>query len=207
MTMKESKISRALTWMIDIIFSGILWCLFSLPVVTIGAASAALYYAAVKCVRHDRGHLWPVFWKGFRDNLRGSTKMWLLYLIAIAAGAANILAARQWSGDGVSTLTAFGGIIFLPVVLTLPWMFACLSRFENTMLGSLKFVMFLTVSNFGRTLLLTAELLGTLAITWVMPQIVPLLPGAVALMMSLTIEPVFRTYTADADVEDAWFNE
>ncbi len=205
--MKDSKISRALTWMIDIVFSGLLWCLFSLPILTIGAASTALYYAAVKCIRHDRGRLWPVFWKGFRDNLSGSTKIWLLYLIAIAAGAANILAARQLSGDGISPLTAMGGIIFLPVLLTLPWMFAYRSRFDNTVRGSVRFVIYLAINNIGRTLLLTAELLGSLAIAWIMPEIAPLLPGAVALIMSLMIEPVFRTYTVDADTEDAWFNE
>ncbi len=207
MTMKDSKISHALTWMIDIIFSGILWCLFSLPIVTIGAASTALYYAVVKCIRHERGRLWPVFWKGFRDNFDGSTKIWLLYLAAAAAGAANILAAKQLGGDGSSPLTALGGVIFLPVILTLPWLFAYLSRFDNTTGGSLKFVVFLAVNNFIRTLLLAAELMGSLALAWIMPEIAPLLPGAVALIMSLTIEPVFRTYTAETDAEDAWFNE
>lgn len=205
--MKESKLSQALTWLIDIIFSGILWCLFSLPLVTVGAASCAVYYTAVKCIRHDRGRLWPVFWRGFRENFRSATRIWLLYLAAIAVGAANVLAARQWSGGGLSPLTALSGIIFLPVLLTLPWMFAYLSRFENGVLGSLKFVVFLAVRNLGRSLLLAAELLGAAAIAWLLPQIAPLLPGAVALLMSVAIEPVFRSYTADAQAEDAWFNE
>ena len=205
--MKDSKLSRALTWIIDIIFSGVLWCLFSLPVVTAGAASCALYYAAVKCIRRERGRLWPVFWKGFRDNFGCGTKMWLLYLAAFAVAAANILAAGQWSGEGFSPLTALGGVILLPAVLTLPWMFAYLSRFENTLRGSLKFVGFLTVRHLGRSLLLAAELLGALAIAWLIPQLAPLLPGAIALLMSFTIEPAFRPYTADAEAEDPWFNE
>lgn len=201
--MRESKLSRGLTWLIDIIFSGILWCLFSLPVVTIGASSAALYYASVKCIRHERGRLWPVFWKGFRDNFRSGTLLWLLYLAAIAAGLANVLAARQWSGEGLSPLTALAGVIFLPVALTLPWIFAYVSRFG----GSLKFVAYLTVKHMGRSLLLCLELLLALAIAWMIPQIAPLLPGAVALLMSLTIDPVFRPYTAETELEDDWFNE
>ena len=110
--MKDSKLSRALTWIIDIIFSGLLWCLFSLPVVTIGAASTALYYAAVKCIRHERGRLTQVFWKGFRDNFKCSTGIWLIYLAAVAVGTANVLAARQWSGGGLSPLTALAGAVF-----------------------------------------------------------------------------------------------
>ena len=35
----------------------------------------------------------------------------------------------------------------------------------------------------------------------------PLLPGAFCLLMSLSIEPVFRTLTAGRDEGDAWYNE
>ena len=59
----------------------------------------------------------------------------------------------------------------------------------------------------GRSLLLALELLGALGIAWLLPQIAPILPGAVALVMSLTIEPVFRAFTEDADAVDPWFNE
>ena len=137
--MKDSKLWRALSWIIDLIFAGLLWCLASLPLFTIGTASTALYYAAVKCIRHDRGRLGPVFWKGFRENFKSSTKMWLLYLAAILAGAVHVLAARQWDGGGLTPLTA--------------------------------------------------------------------LAGAFALLMSVTIEPVFKLFTAETDIEDDWFNE
>ena len=59
----------------------------------------------------------------------------------------------------------------------------------------------------GRTLLLALELVGTLVIAWLLPQIIPLLPGVVCLLMSFAIEPVFRPLTADAGGEDAWYNE
>lgn len=205
--MKDTKLSRILTWIIDIVWVGILWTLFSLPLVTAGASSTALYYTAVKCIRHERGRLWPVFWKGFRDNFKSATKLWLVYLAAMLAGAANVLAARQWSGQGFSPLTALGGAIFLPVVLTLPWAFAYVSRFDNSLAGGLKFIVWLVLRNPGRSLLLSFELLLTAAIGWMLPQLIPILPGAVALLMSFSIEPVFRSFTADAQVEDDWFNE
>ena len=40
--MKESKLRSALTAVIDLIWAGLLWLLCSLPIVTLGAASAAL---------------------------------------------------------------------------------------------------------------------------------------------------------------------
>ena len=55
----------------------------------------------------------------------------------------------------------------------------------------------------------TLELLLFLVLTWLLPQILPLLPGVFALLMSLTIEPVFRAYTTEQDSGggDAWYNE
>ena len=46
-------------------------------------------------------------------------------------------------------------------------------------------------------------------IVYLTPLLLPLLPGAVCMLMSLVIEPVFREYTAEQDSEsgDAWYNE
>lgn len=205
--MKETRLSKALTWAIDLVVSGLLWVACSLPVFTIGASSTALYYAVVKCIRHERGSLGKVFRDGFRSNFKGATRMWLLYLAAMAVGAANVTAARQLGGEAFSPLVALGGVIFLPVALTLPWMFAYLSRFENSLAGSLRFVCVLALAHPVKSLLLAAELLGALLIAWLIPYIAPLLPGAFALLMSMTVEPVFRQYTDGAGNGDAWYNE
>ena len=48
--MKETKKSRliaAVTAVIDVIAAGLLWLLCSLPLVTLGAATTALYYTVV----------------------------------------------------------------------------------------------------------------------------------------------------------------
>ena len=52
--MKESKLHAVLTALIDIVWLGLLWLACSLPLITLGAASTALYYSMVKCVRHER---------------------------------------------------------------------------------------------------------------------------------------------------------
>lgn len=205
--MKDNALWRALGWVIDLVVCGLMWILFSLPVITAGAASTALYHTTVKCIRHGRGTLSRVFYEAFRANLRVSTAVWLVYLAAAAVGAANVVAVRQLGAEGFSPLTALAGVIFLPIALTLPWMFAYISRFENTVVGSLKFVGYLAVKNPLKSLLLALELLGALLIAWLIPYIAPLLPGPFALLASLTAEPVFRQFTEGASAEDAWFNE
>lgn len=207
--MKESKLYTALTAVIDIIYAGILWLVCSLPIITIGPATTALYYAAVKRIRHERGTLTKVFFAGLKRNFRQSFLMWLLYLALLALAVLDFFTYRNMELDAAGPLAAFSAVLVLPALLTFPWMFACISRFSNSFGGTLKFVAFLTVRHLGRTLLLLGELLLFLAIAWLLPQILPLIPGVFALLMSLTIEPVFKLYTAEQSSEsgDNWFNE
>ena len=90
-----------------------------------------------------------------------------------------------------------------------PWVFAFVSRFSNTVSGTLKFCGYLALKNIGVTLLMTAELFGFGVMIYLMPPLVFLLPGLACLLLSLHIEPVFRPLTAEmtsADGDD-WFNE
>ena len=52
--MLKSKFVDALGGFIDLTVAGIMWLVCSLPIVTLGASSTALYYTVVKCVRRDR---------------------------------------------------------------------------------------------------------------------------------------------------------
>lgn len=206
---KFSRIAEAVSGVIDLIFAGLLWLLCSLPVVTIGASTTALYYTVMKCVRHNRGRVAPTFFHGFRSNFRTATLIWLLFLLWIAVGAADAYAfGRMGYGPG-TVLHSLSRLFFVPPLLYFPWVFAYISRFENSVKGTLKFTGWLMLRYFGRSVLLAAELAGFLLIGWLMPALIPLLPGAVCLLMSLTIEPVFRTFHPESGNPsvDEWYNE
>ena len=87
-----SRVSEVLSGLIDLIVAGILWLFCSLPILTVGASTTALYYAVAKTVRHNRGRLAPTFFHGFRSNFRPATLIWLLFLLWSAVGAGDIYA-------------------------------------------------------------------------------------------------------------------
>ena len=203
---KESKLGAVLTAVIDIVTAGLLWLLCSLPVVTLGAASSALYYAVVKCIRHERGGLTKSFFKAFRRDFKTATLLWLIFLAAGLLFAADVRAFSRMNGGTMETV---GKILLLALLAFFPWVFAFVSRFSNTVGGTLKYCAYLALRNVGRTLLMAAELLGFGLVVWLMPPLIFLLPGLVCLLLSLHIEPVFRPITAEMTVEggDDWFNE
>ena len=204
---KESKIGAALAAVIDIVTAGLLWLLCSLPLITIGAASSALYYVVVKCIRHERGRLVKSFFAAFRRDFKSATLLWLVFLAAALILSADIYAVgRMGSGNVLGTV---GKILLLALLAFFPWVFAFVSRFSNTVSGTLKYCGYLALRNIGTTLLMTIELLAFALIVWLMPPLVFILPGLVCLLLSLHIERVFRPITAEMSTADGddWFNE
>ena len=205
--MKQSRLSSAVSALIDMIWAGFLWLLCSLPLLTIGASSTALYYVIVKCVRHERGSPTKSFFHAFRENFRQGTLLWLLFLLYVLIGAADAYALGRMGVQQGSPLFYVSRLYFLPALLLFPWCFAFLSRFQNSLGVTLKYAAFLAMRHPGATLLLAAETLGFLLIVWLIPPLLPLLPGAFCLLMSLSVEPVFRPLTAGQTEGDDWYNE
>ena len=205
--MKESKLHMVLTALIDIIWLGILWLVCSLPVITIGAASTALYYTMVKCVRHDIPEPTRFFFRAFRKNFRQATLLWLLSLAALGVGLLDIVAFSQMGVKRGDFLYIFSRLLLLPVPMLFPWIFAFLSRFENTVTGTLRFAVWLALKNWKQTLLMFFEAALVGLICWLLPQIAPLMPGALCLLTSFSIEPALRELSAGQGRPDDWYNE
>ena len=205
--MKESKLHAVLTAVIDIVWLGLLWLVCSLPVLTLGAASTALYYAMVKSVRHERGHATKEFFRAFRMNFRQATVLWLICLGVLAVGLADVYAFSRMGVKRGDFLYVLSRLLLLPVPVLFPWIFAFLSRFQNTVAGTLRFAVYLAGRRLPQTLLLLLELAGAALIAWLMPGIIPLLPGVACLLMSLSIEPALRELSAGQGTQEDWYNE
>lgn len=206
---EETAIGMALTAAIDVVYVGLLWCLCALPVITLGPASTALYYTTAKSVRHERGRVTATFFGSFRANFRVSLLTWLLLLGYILAGAANILILRGTESLQGTVLWYLSRMMLVPALFVFVWVFPFISRFENTVGGSLRFSCFLALKNIGRTLLLSAELAAFVLVGWLMPRLIPLLPGLCCLIMSYSTEDALRAAAAGSEDSNAdpWYNE
>lgn len=80
-TFEETKIGRFFSVLTDVLIAGLFWILCSLPIVTIGPATAALYYVTVKSIRHERGRLTKTFFGAFRSNFSAGIRLWFIYCL------------------------------------------------------------------------------------------------------------------------------
>ena len=131
----ENALMCFINKIIDLVVLSILWTLCSAPLVTMGAASAALYYALTKSVRCQRGHAAKEFWRAFKSNL----KRGILFELVWAALAFMMLVTDV---PLVTTFLDTGKVqnVFLLILFAVKavlligaacWYYPMISRFEQ----------------------------------------------------------------------------
>lgn len=152
----ESGFMSGFSKIVDTLVLAILWLICCIPVITVGAASGALYYAYHKAIRQDGGHVCKRFFHAFKSNFKQATAIWLLLLIflALSAFTCYLLAFLRQSIPMAGFLMAMGMVIIGFAVVWCLYLFPYQARFENTMANVLKNSAVLAVANAPRSLLL-----------------------------------------------------
>ena len=209
----ENPIFRFTGRVLDILVLSTMWVVCSLPVVTIGPASAALYYSCVKCLRYKEGGAYRSFLSAFRLNLKTGIGATAVLLVLGAALDAGYLFFTMAAGTG-SQLWGMLRVAYL-VLLLLPMsvltcVFPLLSRFTCTVGGALSTSLRLTFRHLPR--LVGAGVVNGLFILVTLKGwyygLMLLTPALDALAVSFLLEPVFRQYTPSeetADGETPWY--
>lgn len=78
----DNPVWRLMGRVADVFLLSVLWAVCSLPVITIGASTSALYYVALKMARNHEGYLVKSYLKAFRENLGQATILWMIVLAA-----------------------------------------------------------------------------------------------------------------------------
>lgn len=209
----DSRLMRALSKLFDIGYLSIVFIIFCIPVVTMGAALTSLYYTTVKVIRRDRGYVFQEFWHSFKSNFRQATILWVIELVVLVLLAYNLM-----------VVTGFVSGIYLAMAILLVavycYAFPILSRFVLKNTDIIKMSIILVIKHIYFTVPFVAIIvLSAAALVLLIPYapIVPiLLPGLAALLYSFMMEIVMKKYMPKAEdgnardnepVIDDWYNE
>ncbi len=195
---RPGPVQRALGKVTDFFLLTVYWLLTSLPLVTVGASTAALYYVAMKTVRRQEGGLWRMYIRSFRKNLKQGIFLWLLYVfLAVDVWLIAVTAIR--TGAAVPEDFRSGGRWFVPLVaggavytVMMTYTFALLASFRQTIRQCLTAAFGLTFGALPSSLLFCAIPAALAALTWyLLPPLVFIdLPLAVYLI-SLRMVRIF----------------
>ena len=202
----DGPLWRALNFIADVMVLHVLWLVHSLPLVTIGASTTALYYAMMKRIRTNEGQVTANFRQSFKANFRQATILWL---IAAAAGAIlwlDLNFCTTWGGTAGKVMLAGCSLLLAPCWMTLLYLFPVLAKFTGSVYDTFKNALLLSVRHLPLTLLLTF----LWATVWLMLAIFPpftglmLISGAglTAWITSYVYIQVFRAYLPNEIEED-----
>lgn len=196
----DNKVVKALETFGNIFALNVFYILFSVPIVTIGASTTALYSMMLKMIDKKESAIWKGFVKAFKSNFKKATKIWLIILVAIAIIAAEIGFVIKFDGVVVSFYTVLVVVEVFLIIFTLPFLFPLTARYENTVWNTLKNAFLLTVSNFwsalkiilgwGMPIILSVYYPITFLYTWWAWLIFVF--GLIAFCTSYTLRKVFR---------------
>ncbi len=198
-----SPLMRNLIRLFDCMCLSVLWLICSLPIVTMGAASAALYTAVYRYIRRDEGYLWRTYWDAFRENFKRSTLAWLVPLGLLVLLVVDALVFRGMLLQG-KVLGNLYWLILILICLVLVWAF-CLSgyaaRFNGSVREILHFSAVLVLLHPVRTVQMFLPMLGGAALLLIFPALLILVPAAVCWIGSITLEKVFLQHMRPEDLE------
>ena len=197
----NNPIIRFLTAVFDLMAFSVLWVVFSLPVFTMGAASAALYSAVYHHVRKGEDYLWNSFWTAFRENFKRSTLAWLVALAILAFLGGDALLLRSLILGGYS-FGWFYGVTLALLVLALTWtvyLAAYAARFDGTVKEVLRFSFMLFRAHPVKMLCVLALVVGGMALALTLPAMVVFIPATVYWGATFPIEWTFLKHMRPED--------
>ena len=194
----ETGIWRFFSWLGEIVSLSLLWTLCSIPVVTLGAASTALYDAVAHNMRRKESDMFQRFFGTFRRELKPGCLTTLLWG-AVAGLLFFLYRALAGAGPDGRVVTAYSVVFLLLLYLllcVLSWVFPILSRFTFGFAALNRTALRIALGNILRSALMA--LLTGLGIAAFSQNyfFVFFVPGLIAWLSSFLIEPVFEKYSA-----------
>lgn len=199
----------------DVIVLSLLWFVCSIPIVTMGAATTALYYTAVKVIRRERSYIFRSFFSSFKENFMQGTFLWLLFLAVMSLLGINIRFSRGVMALGKGrivgfALTAVYGFMGLFAVFTALYMLPVLSRFVLKKRQILMMSLLMSVRHLPYTLLMAVIVVLSVGSILYAPIAVCFAPAAGALLYSLPMERLLKRYIKPEETDgykDKWYLE
>lgn len=193
----DSKFMQITNTMLDYLKTGLLFMLFSIPVLPMGAAAAAAMTVAMKMVRGEAPAVWQSFWKAFKENFKQGTALLLIFCLIFALLGFDWYQVMNMDSTTVVRI-ARAGIVLLAILVTsiALYSFAIIARYELGLKAVLRNAVIYTLLCFPRNLLTVAMIAaGILAynfITPIIPLVVAIVPPVVIWYFAKTCVKAFR---------------
>lgn len=213
---QESKFGKLVNKFGQCVLLSMYWALCSLPLVTSGAASCALYATARKVLRDEEGKLFSNYWKSFKSCLKQGSLVGIVtfaFCVLVIYCSLLMIHLDLLSGTiGVVLKFLYYGVVVV-LLVWVHYIYAYIGRFEDSLKTVLRNTIFMLLMHSIPTIQLAVQMIAVCAIFYfldlvrILPTLVLLLPCAYAMLTVKPIESVFEIYKPSKEQEEAEVSE
>jgi uncharacterized membrane protein YesL len=143
----ENSFWRFLTKVFNVAYAGFLWFVVSLPLVTMGAATVALYTYTLQLVRGEEGYVGKTFFTAFKKHLRKASLLWLFMVLLASFLLFDLYLTRRMGGT-LGNLLFFSLLsISFVVLITMIQIFPLLAQYDVSVRETMKRSFMLALGN------------------------------------------------------------
>lgn len=127
----DNPLMRFLAHVCDLILLNVLWALCSLPLITMGAATTALYAVTLKKARNEEQSIVKAFFMNFKSNFLQATVLELIVLAAAFVIYGDYFFAVTQAGEYRGLFLTVATIIALLLLILITFAFPQQAMFQN----------------------------------------------------------------------------
>ena len=150
----DSKFMAVLNKISDVMILNLITLVMCVPIITAGAALTAKDYMCYKLVKNEEGEILKGFFHSFKQNFKQATIIWLVMMVVMGIAGFDMLFAYGLEGEGTGIVRAImmaaGFFVFIACIMIFP----VLARFDNTIKGTIKSGIHMTVAILPRAVLM-----------------------------------------------------
>lgn len=190
----------------DLIILNLLAIVCSIPIITIGASWTAMYFVTIRMVRKEESYIIKDFFRSFKENFKQATIIWLLALIAIGIFVGDVVIYRIIPQQIPQVLMIAVLVLAYLVLGAIVFVFPLLSRFHNTVKGTVKNAFLVSLVNVPYTFVFVILLMVPFLLSFFLIEMAPfvLLFGfsLPAYISSILWVRIFRKFEPEEMIEE-----
>ena len=198
----NSPFARGVNKLVMLLYAGFLWFLCSIPIVTMGASTAALYEVLLKVVKNQEGYIGGSFFRAFRGNFKQGLQLGIPLILVQLIFAVNLFYYGVLGGEGFRIQTVVFTVLALLTLTAFSYVFAVMAKFENTAPGHFRMAVALMVRRPGWAVAILVLQALTVFLVWFFVYFpILFIVGISGYMQAAVFDHVFRKLIDAGDIQ------
>nr|WP_315101991.1 DUF624 domain-containing protein [uncultured Catonella sp.] len=187
----DNAFFRFMGKLFDVVALNLVFIIVCIPIVTIGPAISALYYASVKSIRRDRSYPVKEFFKAFKRDFRQSFIVGLILALAGTIIYVDIRFVIDFINNDFTAMRYVYLVIGVVISFISVYIFPLISRFSLKISGLFKLSFYLALRHLLTTVVSLILLFGGFVLVYISVGLALLfVPVVVNLLISIMLEKV-----------------